>query len=239
MLALFSTPNENYFFDVNRNEVVPISDASYAYLQQALGGKGTDLPAPAQVNMLKEQGYFSTESAGRGGQTLAHHVGGLQGGGVKLGMEQGVQLLGLHPHDGLLLGDHALVHQVHGHTGSALGRIGRRGPLHRSHPHLHQGLRAGRRFAQPNLQCHHHRPLQGRTPGAVLKSYPFGTLFRVLGRKKFCNSKKQPPVGAPSTSRCGRKILEINKWVIAFSPILWHSTGKSNRRFSTWKTRQA
>ena len=62
MLALFSTPNENYFFDVNRNEVVPISDASYAYLQQALGGKGTDLPAPAQVNMLKEQGYFSTES---------------------------------------------------------------------------------------------------------------------------------------------------------------------------------
>ncbi len=62
MLSLFSTPNENYFFDVNRNEVVPISDASYAYLQQALGGKGTDLPAPAQVNMLKEQGYFSTES---------------------------------------------------------------------------------------------------------------------------------------------------------------------------------
>ena len=41
-------------------------------------------------------------------------LGGLQGGGVKLGMEQGVQLLGLHAQNGLLLGDHALVHQVHG-----------------------------------------------------------------------------------------------------------------------------
>ena len=51
-------------------------------------------------------------------------------------------------------------------------------------PHPHQGLRAGRRFAQPNLQCHHHRPLQGRTPGAVLKSYPFGTLFSRSGAQK-------------------------------------------------------
>ena len=52
--------------------------------------------------------------AGRGGQSLAHRGGGLQSGGVKLGMQQRIQVPGVDHGHGLLLGDHALVHQVAG-----------------------------------------------------------------------------------------------------------------------------
>ena len=53
-------------------------------------------------------------SAGRGGQSLAHGGGGLQGLGVELGVQQGVQIAGIDHGNGLLLGDHALVHQIAG-----------------------------------------------------------------------------------------------------------------------------
>ena len=49
---------------------------------------------------------------GRSCQTLADDLCSLQGSSVELGMQQGIQLLGLHAQDSLLLGDHALVHQV-------------------------------------------------------------------------------------------------------------------------------
>ena len=49
---------------------------------------------------------------GRSCQTLADDLSSLQGSCVELGMQQGIQLLGLHAQDSLLLGDHALVHQV-------------------------------------------------------------------------------------------------------------------------------
>ena len=49
---------------------------------------------------------------GRSRQTLADDLSSLQGSCVELGMQQGIQLLGLHAQDSLLLGDHALVHQV-------------------------------------------------------------------------------------------------------------------------------
>lgn len=62
IIVLFSTPNRNYVFDVNKNEVIPLSDDSYAYLQQVLRGKGADLPVPPQVHALKEQGYCATDS---------------------------------------------------------------------------------------------------------------------------------------------------------------------------------
>ena len=52
--------------------------------------------------------------AGRGGQRLAHRGGSLQRGGVKLGMQQRIQVAGIDHGHGLLLGDHALVHQVAG-----------------------------------------------------------------------------------------------------------------------------
>lgn len=48
IIVLFSTQNGNYVFDVNKNEVIPLSDDSYAYLQQVLRGKGADLPVPPQ-----------------------------------------------------------------------------------------------------------------------------------------------------------------------------------------------
>ena len=49
---------------------------------------------------------------GRSCQALANDLSSLQGSCVELGMQQSIQLLGLHAQDSLLLGDHALVHQV-------------------------------------------------------------------------------------------------------------------------------
>jgi len=52
--------------------------------------------------------------AGRGGQSLADDGGLFQGGGVKLGMQQGVERPGLDHGHGLLLVDHPLVHEIAG-----------------------------------------------------------------------------------------------------------------------------
>ena len=57
---------------------------------------------------------------GRSCQTLADDLCSLQGSSVELGMQQGIQLLGLHAQDSLLLGDHALVHQIAGDLQSSL-----------------------------------------------------------------------------------------------------------------------
>ena len=62
--------------------------------------------------------------AGRGGQRAGHGGGGLQGRGVELGMEQGVQLLGIHHEQGVVHGDEALIHEIAGDLQSGLG-----GPL--------------------------------------------------------------------------------------------------------------
>ncbi len=58
--------------------------------------------------------HLAAGSAGRSAQALAQGRCGLQGLGVKLGMQQGVQIAGIDHHDGLLLVDHALVHQIAG-----------------------------------------------------------------------------------------------------------------------------
>ena len=52
--------------------------------------------------------------SGKGVQALADGLGGLQSLGVKLGMEESVQLLGLHAENSGVLRDLALVHQVYG-----------------------------------------------------------------------------------------------------------------------------
>ena len=62
------------------------------------------------LGVLGGEDDLAAGSAGRGGQSLAHRLGGLQGLGVELGMEQGVQVAGVDHGHGLLLGDHALVH---------------------------------------------------------------------------------------------------------------------------------
>ena len=72
-------------------------------------------------------GVFSGEddpaagSSGRGGKSGAHGLGSLQGLGVKLRMEQSVQLLGVDHADSLSLGDHAFVDQVNGDLQSSGG----------------------------------------------------------------------------------------------------------------------
>ena len=55
------------------------------------------------------------------GQALANGLGGLEGGGIKLRVQQGVELLGLHAqHSGALI-DHAFVHEVAGNLKRGLG----------------------------------------------------------------------------------------------------------------------
>lgn len=55
-------------------------------------------------------------------------------------------------------------------TGGSLGRTGRRRPLYRSYPQLHQGLCTRRRPAQPNLPSYHPGAAQRRPAGAVQQS---------------------------------------------------------------------
>ena len=57
---------------------------------------------------------------GRSCQTLADDLCSLQGSSVELGMQQGIQLLGLHAQDSLLLGDRDLVHQIAGDLETSL-----------------------------------------------------------------------------------------------------------------------
>ena len=58
--------------------------------------------------------HTAAGSAGRSGQALADDFGSLERLDVKLRMEQGIELLGLDAHDGLVLGNHAFVHKVDG-----------------------------------------------------------------------------------------------------------------------------
>ena len=80
------------------------------------------------LGVLSGENDLTGGSAGRGTQSLADDGGLLQGLSVKLGMQQGVQRAGLNHGHGLLLVDHALVHQVAGDlqsgSGSALAVTG-------------------------------------------------------------------------------------------------------------------
>ena len=66
--------------------------------------------------MLRSFVSGEVDSAGAGaggsGQALGNDGSGLQGGSVKVGVQQAVQLLGFYLQDGFLLGQHAFVHQV-------------------------------------------------------------------------------------------------------------------------------
>ena len=61
---------------------------------------------------LSSKDDLAAGRTGRSCQTLADDLCSLQSSSIELGMQQGIQLLGLHAQDSLLLGDHALVHQV-------------------------------------------------------------------------------------------------------------------------------
>ena len=72
------------------------------------------------LSLFGGEDQLAAGGAGGSCQALADNLGGLQGSGIELGMQQGVQLLGLNAQDSLLLGDHALVHQVAGDLQSGL-----------------------------------------------------------------------------------------------------------------------
>ena len=91
----------NHAFDVLRRGLQTHEDDLVALLSP-LGG------------VLGSEHHLTAGSARGGGKAGADGLGGLQGLGIKHGVQQAVQLLGLHAQHGLFLGDHALVHQVDG-----------------------------------------------------------------------------------------------------------------------------
>ncbi len=61
-IKLFRTPNAGYFLDVNKDEILPISDSSFQYLDAFLSDKDNGLDMPEELVNLKSQGYLTTES---------------------------------------------------------------------------------------------------------------------------------------------------------------------------------
>ena len=63
-IQVFRTPNSCYFLDVNKNELVPVSRASFHYLCALLSGKDDgEEPVPQELHELHAQGYLASESA--------------------------------------------------------------------------------------------------------------------------------------------------------------------------------
>ena len=63
-IQVFRTPNSCYFLDVNKNELVPVSRASFHYLCALLSGKDdVEEPVPQELHELRAQGYLASESA--------------------------------------------------------------------------------------------------------------------------------------------------------------------------------
>ena len=62
-IHLFETPKNYYFYDVNRNENVQVSQKVYGYLERVLNDdvreEGKDLDIEKEIRMLKENGYLS------------------------------------------------------------------------------------------------------------------------------------------------------------------------------------
>ena len=73
------------------------------------------------LSILSAEDNTAAGRSRRSSQALADSLGSLQGSGVKLGMQQGIELLGLNAQDSLTLGDDALVDQVAGDLQSSLG----------------------------------------------------------------------------------------------------------------------
>ena len=71
-------------------------------------------PLGPLLGVLSGKDDLAAGGTGGGGQGGGYGGGLLQGGGVELGVEQGVQVTGVDHGHGLLLGDHLLVHQVAG-----------------------------------------------------------------------------------------------------------------------------
>lgn len=63
-IQLFRTPNSSYFFDVNKSELIPISEPSFQYLSALMSGKcDCEAPVPQELKELSAQGYLASQSA--------------------------------------------------------------------------------------------------------------------------------------------------------------------------------
>nr|WP_308742308.1 radical SAM protein [uncultured Anaerocolumna sp.] len=61
-VKLFSTPNHYYCLDVNKDEFLELSFASYQYLAQILNGEEVKTMPPEEILDLKKAGYLSEKS---------------------------------------------------------------------------------------------------------------------------------------------------------------------------------
>ena len=60
-IHLLRSPNSGYFFDVNRNEIVPVSDEAFQFLSQVMKDERLiDESAPEEILELKENRYLSS-----------------------------------------------------------------------------------------------------------------------------------------------------------------------------------
>lgn len=62
LILLFHTTNAGYFLDVNKDEILPISDVSHQYLNAVLSNKADGLDMPEELADLKSQGYLTSET---------------------------------------------------------------------------------------------------------------------------------------------------------------------------------
>lgn len=62
-IKLFQTPINFYLLDVNKNDIIPISENSFQYLRAVLADGKEREKMPQEVIELKNQGYLATESA--------------------------------------------------------------------------------------------------------------------------------------------------------------------------------
>lgn len=60
-IKLFHTPNAGYFLDVNKDEIVRISEGSFLYLKAVLCDNADGLDLPEELADLKSQGYLSSD----------------------------------------------------------------------------------------------------------------------------------------------------------------------------------
>ena len=64
-IHLFKTPNNYYFFDVNKSEFTPISEDSFSFLSDLTRSSEDtcfEKPIPAELSVLKEEGYLAADS---------------------------------------------------------------------------------------------------------------------------------------------------------------------------------
>jgi hypothetical protein len=59
-VKLFHTPNKGYFLDVKKDEILPISEGSFQYLNAVLFDKANSLDMPEELVDLKSQGFLTS-----------------------------------------------------------------------------------------------------------------------------------------------------------------------------------